>query len=219
MLGMPARASSRRTARDGAALVELVIMLPMLSFILVASADFGRAFHDLVTITDCARNGALYASRNPGQSPSTYQAGINSAALADAAWSVARVGWGRVARNSFRTDDPSSPGLFLQLGGRVYDHGLYAHSPALYAFALDGTWRTFRSTVGLRDGAAPQGSAIFTVVGDGRELCRSRPLRAGDREDLVADVAGVNRLELRTEGAEGHNHNSWAVWVGPTGSR
>jgi hypothetical protein len=29
------------------------------------------------------------------------------------------------------------------------------------------------------------------------------------------DIASVTQLELRTEGAEGHNHNSWAIWVEP----
>ena len=141
------------------------------------------------------------------------------ASLSDAAWTDARVGWGRVARNSFWFDDRFRVGVFLRLGGRVYDKGLYAHSPSLYAFPLDGKWKTFRSTVGLRDGAHAQGSAVFIVLGDGRELRRSRALRVGDREDLSVEVAGVRRLELRTEGAEGHNHNSWAIWVDPEVSR
>ncbi len=133
--------------------------------------------------------------------------------LSDAIWSDARVGWGRVARNSFWFDDRFRVGVLLQLGGRAYEKGLYAHSPSLYAFPLDGKWKRFRSAVGLRDGAHAQGSAVFIVLGDGRELGRSRALRAGDREELGVDVAGVRRLELRTEGGEGHNHNSWAIWV------
>ncbi len=141
------------------------------------------------------------------------------ASLPDAVWSEARVGWGEVARNSFWSDERSRVGLFLRLGGHVHGKGLYAHSPSLYAFPLDGKWKTFRGTVGLRDGAGAEGSAVFIVLGDGRELRRSRALRVGQREDLVADVAGVRRLELRTEGAEGHNRNSWAIWVEPEVSR
>ena len=126
------------------------------------------------------------------------------ASLGDAAWAEARVGWGRVARNAFGFDDRFRVGAFLQLCGRVYDKGLYAHSPSLYAFDLGGKWTMFRGAVGLRDGADARGSAVFSVVGDGRELRRSRVLHAGEREDLAADISGVRRLELRAEGGEGH---------------
>jgi hypothetical protein len=51
---------------------------------MVASADFSRAFHDFVTITDSARNGSLFASQNPTLSPSAYQAGISAASTIDA---------------------------------------------------------------------------------------------------------------------------------------
>ena len=75
----------RRQRREGAALIELVLVLPLLSFILVASTDFARIFHDYIVITDGARNGALYASQNSTQAASAYQAGITAAALADSA--------------------------------------------------------------------------------------------------------------------------------------
>jgi Flp pilus assembly protein TadG len=64
-------------------MVEMVLVLPMFSFVLVASADFSRAFHDFVTLTDSARNGSLYASQNPTLSPSAYMAGITSASTID----------------------------------------------------------------------------------------------------------------------------------------
>jgi NPCBM/NEW2 domain len=139
--------------------------------------------------------------------------------LSDAAWTSARVGWGQVARNHFWFDDRIQDGVFLTLGGRFYEKGLYAHSPSRYTFAVNRKWKTFRSTIGLRDGATAQGSAIFTVRGDGRELYRSRALRAGSQEDLNVDISRVKELELRAEGAEGHNHNSWAIWADPIVSR
>jgi hypothetical protein len=33
------------------------------------------------------------------------------------------------------------------------------------------------------------------------------------------DISRVKELELRAEGAEGHNHNSWAIWADPIVSR
>jgi endo-alpha-N-acetylgalactosaminidase len=81
---------------------------------------------------------------------------------------------------------------------------------------VDRKWKTFTATIGLRDGANPiQGSAVFTVRGDGRELYRSPILRVGVREEVKVDISQVKELELLTEGGEGHNHNSWAIWAEP----
>lgn len=135
--------------------------------------------------------------------------------LSDVGWTKAKVGWGQVARNYFWFDENIQNGVFLTLGGQFFDKGLYAHSNARYVFPLDGRWKTFSATIGLRDGAAIQGSAIFTVRGDGRELYRSRMLRVGDRADVRVDITQVKELELLTEGGEGHNHNSWAIWAEP----
>lgn len=139
----------------------------------------------------------------------------DSAFLSDAAWTSAEVGWGQVARNYFWFDQSIQNGVFLTLGGKFYDKGLYAHSPARYVFPVAGKWKTFTATIGLRDGANIQGSAVFTIRGDGRELYRSRLLRVGEREDVKLDISQVKELELLTEGGEGHNHNSWAIWAEP----
>ncbi|HTA31093.1 MAG TPA: NPCBM/NEW2 domain-containing protein, partial [Candidatus Cybelea sp.] len=139
----------------------------------------------------------------------------DSAILSDAKWTEATVGWGQVARNHFWFDEHIQDGVFLSIKDRFYDKGLYAHSPARYAFPLDGKWKTFTASIGLRDGANLQGSAVFTVRGDGRELYRSRMLRVGERDEVKVDIAGVKELELVTAGGEGHNHNSWAIWAEP----
>ncbi|HEU0039271.1 MAG TPA: NPCBM/NEW2 domain-containing protein, partial [Verrucomicrobiae bacterium] len=140
----------------------------------------------------------------------------DSAFLSDAAWTDAKVGWGQVARNYYWFDERIQDGVFLTLGGRFYDKGLYAHSCARFVFPVNGKWKTFTATIGLRDGANPeQGSAVFTVRGDGRELYRSRMLRVGEQADVKVDIAQVKELELLTDGGEGHNHNSWAIWAEP----
>jgi endo-alpha-N-acetylgalactosaminidase len=69
--------------------------------------------------------------------------------------------------------------------------------------------------IGIHDKAHTQGSAVFRVLGDGRELYRSRVLHANSHEKPVINVTGVRTLELLCEGAEGHNHNSWAIWADP----
>ena len=62
-------AGSRRGPRRGAAAAELAVMLPVLTLLLVIAVDIARLFHAYVTITNCARNGAIWAS-----SPTTAQA-------------------------------------------------------------------------------------------------------------------------------------------------
>jgi hypothetical protein len=136
--------------------------------------------------------------------------------LSDVEWAEAKVGWGQPARNHYWFDEKIQNGVFLALGGEVFAHGLYAHSPSRYVYDLNGKWKTFTATVGLRDGAyAKQGSAVFKVLGDGRELYRSPMMRVGTRQTVEVEVGGVQSLALVAEGGEGHNFNSWAIWVDP----
>jgi hypothetical protein len=139
----------------------------------------------------------------------------NSTFLSDVEWTHANVGWGQVARNYYWFDKDIQNGVFLMLGGQFYDKGLYAHSSARFDFPVDAKWTTFTATIGLRDGANMVGSAVFTVRGDGRELYHSHILRVGQREDVQVDISQVKNLELLTEGGEGHNHSSWAIWAEP----
>jgi len=136
--------------------------------------------------------------------------------LSDAVWKDAKVGWGKVTRNCFQTGPDAQAGVALELKGEVFEKGLYAHSPSRFLFDIGGKWKNFSAVVGLRDGAAPsQGSAVFRVLGDGKELYRSRILRPGMREDVKLDLTDVRELELLAEGGEGHSHNSWAIWAAP----
>ncbi len=137
--------------------------------------------------------------------------------VSDAIWADAKVGWGKVARNRTWFDERIQNGVFLMLGGQFFEKGLYAHSPSRYRFALAGKWQTFTATVGLRDGA--QGSAVFTVRADGRELFRSPVLRAGARAEVNVPVGGVRELELIAEGGGGNTGSSWAIWVQPAVAR
>ncbi len=49
-----------RPARRGLAAVELALLLPLLVFMCMASIDFARVVYAMVTLQNCARNGALY---------------------------------------------------------------------------------------------------------------------------------------------------------------
>lgn len=140
--------------------------------------------------------------------------------LSDVSWVSGRVGWGKPARNHYWFDDEiRDGGVLLRVDGRFFPKGLYAHSSSTYKFSLDQKWTTFRTTVGLQDGAHSEGSAVFTVMGDGKKLSQSRILRAGDSQELNVDIRNVQTLTLSTKGSEGHNHHSWAIWAAPLLSR
>src|SRR5262245_8856944 len=69
--------------RRGAAAVELAVLLPLLIFLFAVAVDFARCFHYSVTVNNCARNGALYASDPIVAAESPYGS-VQEAALADA---------------------------------------------------------------------------------------------------------------------------------------
>lgn len=143
--------------------------------------------------------------------PQTYKG--NKLFLSDARWEKASVGWQHVARNYFTCE--SEAVFFLVLQGKLYQKGLYAHSPSVYVFNLDGKWKSFSAIAGIRDYAHQQGSARFTIIGDGKVLYNSSALRVNQKENVQVDVSNVKVLELKANGTEGHNHNSWAIWVNP----
>jgi len=70
-----------RRRRRAAAAVELALLLPFLAFIFVAGVDYARVFYYYLTVTNCARSGALYGSTDAAHASDT--AGIQSAAQAE----------------------------------------------------------------------------------------------------------------------------------------
>jgi Flp pilus assembly protein TadG len=65
------------------AVVELAVLLPLLMMLFVMTVDFARVFYFSLTLTNCARAGALYAS-DPATTPESPFADVQAAALADA---------------------------------------------------------------------------------------------------------------------------------------
>jgi Flp pilus assembly protein TadG len=77
------RIGRARRPRRGAAAVELALLLPLLTTLLLITIDFARVFYAYTTITSCARNAALWASDATGRLDSPY-ASLYDAANADA---------------------------------------------------------------------------------------------------------------------------------------
>jgi|SRR5579875_1769243 len=73
----------RLRRRRGASAVELALLLPVLSLLFLFTTDFARVYYHYSIVTNCARNGALYASDPTAPLESPY-ANVTDAALADA---------------------------------------------------------------------------------------------------------------------------------------
>jgi Flp pilus assembly protein TadG len=104
-----------RRARRGAAVVELAVLLPLLVFLFLITVDFARVFYFSLTLTNCARAGALYAS-DPAGMPESPFPNVEAAALADA--------------NNISPKPTISSATGVDASGR-----LYAECTAKYSFA------------------------------------------------------------------------------------
>jgi Flp pilus assembly protein TadG len=97
--------------RPGAAVAEMAILLSVLSFMFIVGIDFARLFYYSLTLKNCARNGAYYASDYPG----IYSYGsASAAALADApnlspAPNVS-IGYDSSSTGTFSQSSPVRPG-------------------------------------------------------------------------------------------------------------
>jgi Flp pilus assembly protein TadG len=72
-----------RRRRTGTAVVELALLLPLLVLLFLVAADFARVYYFSLTLTNCARAGALYASDPAIMLESPFPS-VQAAALADA---------------------------------------------------------------------------------------------------------------------------------------
>jgi Flp pilus assembly protein TadG len=72
-----------RPSRRGAAVVELALLLPFLAFLFLIAVDYCRLFYYSQVVTNCARNGGIYASDPITAAMSPYP-DLETAAKADA---------------------------------------------------------------------------------------------------------------------------------------
>jgi Flp pilus assembly protein TadG len=70
----------RRSARRGAAALELALLLPFVAFLFVLTADFCRLFYYSQAVQSCAENAAFYASATAARNPDTT-ASVSDAAV------------------------------------------------------------------------------------------------------------------------------------------
>ncbi len=136
---------------------------------------------------------------------------VKAALVSRLKFARASVGWGKPLRDRVLPERPGA--CFLQVEGRFYDRGLYAHAPSVYAARLARRWKTLETGYGLQDDH--RGSVVFVVVGDGKELFRSPLVKDHKLRRVRLDVSGVSVLELRVENGGDGATNDWGVWIEP----
>ncbi len=122
--------------------------------------------------------------------------------------------------------DGTIPGANIEVEGRPSPNGIFMHPPARWGeeasvtVLLDGQFRRFHARVALADGSPPSESpCTFRVIGDGRELWRSRPVRSqADAQNCTVDVTGVKHLQLAVS-CSGPTEGAHAVWFEPRVTR
>ena len=123
--------------------------------------------------------------------------------LADYPWETADIGW-----------DRPGTGSHTSFAGRTFEKSIYAHASSRYVYLLDGKWRRFVGTVGLKDKC--HGDVYFIAKGDGREIWRSELATPSvPEQDVSLDIFGVEILELIVDDADNGNHSDEGIWFDP----
>jgi serine/threonine-protein kinase len=108
----------------------------------------------------------------------------------------------------------------IQVKGVLSPNGLSMHPPpdgdSRTAYQLGKQYHSFQGTAAIDDSAASSGvHLVFLVLGDGKELWQSKPLRQpGDKHECKVSVQAVERLELRVH-CTGTHVCAHAVWLEP----
>ncbi|MDX9867454.1 MAG: glycoside hydrolase family 2 TIM barrel-domain containing protein [Kiritimatiellia bacterium] len=140
-------------------------------------------------------------------------AGAAEVYLTDLDISKTRQGWKEAAR------DFNLLGSRLRAAGRSYTNGMATCSPSELYVDLAGA-RRFLAEVAVDDaGDRPDARLVFQVIGDGRLLWQSAPMRRGDKPVPVeVDVSPYATLLLRVDpwqDGKAGDHADWlnARWV------
>ena len=138
-------------------------------------------------------------------------ASTRQVAVTELAFSDSSVGWGRPLRDEVIVE--GHPTCFLQIDGKFHESGLFAHAPSQYTLDLAKDWKRLKAGYGLQDGH--DGSVVFVVRADGKELFRSSLIKDHRLHDLDVDLSGAGTLELVTENGGDGASGDWGVWIEP----
>lgn len=139
--------------------------------------------------------------------PESVSPETKSLDLSEAEWAAARNGMEILLRDILPEE------IFITVGGRFFESGLFAHAPSVHRFRLNGKWTELTTGYGIADGRC--GSAIFRIIGDGRELFAGPIVNDHQVREASVPLDGVDILDLVVEPTDDGKSQDWGVWVNP----
>lgn len=134
--------------------------------------------------------------------------------LSSLTWTSATNGWGPVEINMSNGEQAAGDGHTISIRGVTYPKGLGVHALSDIHYFIGNACPTFAGTVGIDDEAAPNGSVIFQVFGDGVKLYDSGIVTGtSTAQNFNVSTAGKIDLELKViDDGDGLNfdHADWA---------
>ncbi len=105
----------------------------------------------------------------------------------------------------------------LKIRGREFARGLGMHSKTSASWKLGKSYHTFQASVGIDDVSNGAGSAVFSVLLDGKPAWRSRELTGRDEAVVIPrlDVSSADQLTLVVEFGQLLDVGDHADWGNP----
>lgn len=138
--------------------------------------------------------------------------------VSDHPWMSAVNGYGVIGKDVANKDSASSPDKPLtsaysdpETGKKTYAKGLGVHAVSNISYFLDSSCSRLTGEASMEDGF--NGSTIFTIIGDGKELFKSRTFVSGFAPDpFDVDLTGVQVVELRVDTPSGSINGAHGIW-------
>src|SRR5664280_794593 len=110
--------------------------------------------------------------------------------------------------------DKSVDGHSISIGGQKFEHGIGTHANSSMYISLHGKAEEFSAAVGIDDETERQGTVVFKIIGDGKELWNSGVMRGGEGPTNVSvDLHGVKTLLLAVGDAGDDINSDHADWA------
>lgn len=144
--------------------------------------------------------------------PSSVVRAMPALYITDLNWTSATNAWGAAEKDQSNGEQATNDGTTITLNGTTYSRGIGVHAASTVTYNLGGQYARFLSDVGVDDEVGSDGSVIFRVVLDGKELYNSGLMTgATATKSLDVDVTGGSQLQLivSQDADNGKDHASW----------
>lgn len=132
--------------------------------------------------------------------------------ITDLTWTASTNAWGPAEKDQSNGEQATGDGSTITLNGQTYSRGLGIHANSTITYDLGGKYARFQSDVGVDDEVGADGSVVFRVVLDGKELYNSGLLTGTSAtKSIDVDVSAGKQLQLIVgqDADNGKDHASW----------